>query len=468
MTQKAPSLLHSLAAELARGRQRTDAFFAWLRPDALCLRAIAERHRLIFYLGHLEAFDWNLLGTRVLGLPAIDSSLEALFAFGIDPVDGKLPCDSAQDWPALSVVQTFCQRVRTTLDAALQRLIDDGSLLDRSTRDAIDMAIEHRLMHLETLSYKLPHLPLSAFVPAAYEAARDQPGPQQPGYDRVGGPGKARRIEIPAGPATIGRDRDAQFGWDNEFGQQSTQVAAFALDARPVTQGELLTFVQAGGYADRSLWLDEDWDWRQRQDLNQPTRWLQRGPGEPILFRAAFAEIPLPLDWPAQLSLAEARAYLRYLRQSGTAPTARLPSEAELHRAAYATPSGAERPSAAIYPWPGDAAQPLYHGNFGCLRHDPCPVGAFPAGDSALGIADLYSNGWAWTDTPFRPLPGFQIDPRYPGYSQPFFDDKHFVIRGAAACTDPRFLRRSFRNWFQPHYPYVFSNLRPAHDPGQP
>ena len=455
-----------LTAELARGRQRTDAFFSWIRPDALSLRAIAERHRLIFYLGHLEAFDWNLLATRVLGLPSIDPSLEALFAFGIDPVDGKLPCDAPMDWPAIDVVQAFCQRVRTTLDAALQRRLQADPQLDRPTRDAIEMAIEHRLMHLETLSYKLPQLPLSAFIPAACEAAREQPGPQQPGYDRVGGPRQARRIEIPAGRAAIGRRRDAQFGWDNEFGQHVIDVPAFALDARPVTNGELLTFVRAGGYADRGLWLGEDWDWREQQGMTHPTRWLPQG--ESFRFRAAFAEIPLPLDWPAQLSLAEARAYVRYLRESGSAPTARLPSEAELLRAAYATARDAEQPEERKYPWPGDTAQPLHHGNFGCLRYDPCPVGAFPAGDSALGVADLYGNGWAWTDTPFRPLPEFQIDPRYPGYSKPFFDEKHFVIRGAAACTDVRFVRRSFRNWFQAHYPYVFSNLRPAHDSASP
>jgi len=458
-----PPTLPALCAELQRSRQSSDAFFARILPTALLLRPIAERHRLLFYLGHLEAFDWNLLGTRVLQLPSLDPSLEALFAFGIDPVDGQLPDDQPTDWPALTVVQAFCARVRRALDEALATLLHHPAELQRSTRDAIEMAIEHRLMHIETLAYMLPQLPLSAFHPAARVPVAAQPGPVPGLSDRAGPAHQARRITIPAGTATIGRPRDDRFGWDNEFGPQSCPVPTFAIEARPVTHQELRAFVRAGGYRDRSLWTDEDWQWKQHAGLTRPLRWLSDA--DTPRFRAAFEELPLPLDWPAQLSLAEARAYVRYLRVSGQAPTARLPSEAELHRAAYATPDEPAADRGAAFPWPGAAAQPLVHGNFGGLRHDPCPVASFPAGDSRLGVSDLCGNGWAWTETAFAPLPGFAIDPRYPGYSQPFFDGKHFVVRGAAACTDARFVRRSFRNWFQPHYPYVFATLRVVHEP---
>ena len=34
-----------------------DALFARLAPAAFLLRPIAERHRLVFYLGHVEAFE---------------------------------------------------------------------------------------------------------------------------------------------------------------------------------------------------------------------------------------------------------------------------------------------------------------------------------------------------------------------------------------------------------------------------
>ena len=200
------------------------------------------------------------------------------------------------------------------------------------------------------------------------------------------------------------------------------------------------------------------------RDLQHPILWEQRG--DDYFQRAAFEIIPLPLDWPVQVSLAEARAFVAYLHAQDSQSTARLPSEAELHRAAYGTLTSADLDPQ--YPWPGQEAIPLLHGNFGGARFDSCPVGAFPAGDSRLGVADLFGNHWEWTQTPFRPLPGFQIDPRYPGYSANFFDNKHFVIKGAAACTDVRFLRRTFRNWFQAHYPYVFASFRCVYQPSVP
>jgi len=57
-------------------------------------------------------------------------------------------------------------------------------------------------------------------------------------------------------------------------------------------------------------------------------------------------------------------------------------------------------------------------------------------------------------------LPGFEPFPFYPGYSADFFDDKHYVAKGGSPLTAAPMLRRSFRNWFQPHYPYVYAGFR--------
>ncbi len=60
-----------LIERMAEARTRTDDIFALLTPNAYYDRPIRERHRLIFYLGHLEAFDWNLLsGAAGAGIEA--------------------------------------------------------------------------------------------------------------------------------------------------------------------------------------------------------------------------------------------------------------------------------------------------------------------------------------------------------------------------------------------------------------
>jgi formylglycine-generating enzyme required for sulfatase activity len=48
----------------------------------------------------------------------------------------------------------------------------------------------------------------------------------------------------------------------------------------------------------------------------------------------------------------------------------------------------------------------------------------------------------------------------YPAYSADFFDGGHFVLKGASPATATSLVRRSFRNWFQPHYPYVYAKFR--------
>jgi formylglycine-generating enzyme required for sulfatase activity len=94
------------------------------------------------------------------------------------------------------------------------------------------------------------------------------------------------------------------------------------------------------------------------------------------------------------------------------------------------------------------------------MSWEPARVDAHPKGASAFGVFDLLGNAWEWTSTPLGPLPGFEPFSFYKGYSADFFDEKHFVMKGGSPRTDSCMLRRSYRNWFQPHYPYIYSTFR--------
>jgi formylglycine-generating enzyme required for sulfatase activity len=163
-----------------------------------------------------------------------------------------------------------------------------------------------------------------------------------------------------------------------------------------------------------------------------------------------FQERPLPLDWPVYVSHAEASAYAAWAGK-------RLPTEPEWHRAAYGTPEGPERD----FPWGPEPPGPQ-HGCFDFGRWDPSPVNAFAASRSAFGVSGLLANGWEWTSSLFGPFAGFRPFPFYEGYSANFFDGLHHVMKGGSPRTGPSMLRRSFRNWFQPHYPYVYAGFRCA------
>ncbi|HXN99704.1 MAG TPA: SUMF1/EgtB/PvdO family nonheme iron enzyme [Candidatus Acidoferrales bacterium] len=443
-SRAAIALQPSLLSRLEEARARTDSLFNLLPPNSFYDRPVPERHRLIFYLGHLEAFDQNLL-SGPLGSEPHDATLDKLFAFGIDPVGGGLPTDVASDWPNIANVEKYKRSVRERLDARLRDRSalksSDPALLDGTLLHA---AIEHRLMHAETLAYLLHSLPLERKTPQPWPSADPRPAPQQ------------RQVMITSGTATLGQQRNSveSFGWDNEFETQEIFVPSFSIDAFPVTNGQYLEFVRANGYEDSRYWTAEDWDWKNRQKLEHPHFWLARS-NSPASdgdteweYRAMFGTIPLPKSWPVYVSYAEASAFARWAQK-------KLPTEPQWHRAAYGTLEGGERQ----YPW-GDAAPESHHGNFSHQRWDPCPVDAHSAGASAFGVLDLLGNGWEWTETPFGPLNGFKPFPFYRGYSADFFDGKHFVMKGGSARTDACMLRRSFRNWFQPHYPYAYATFR--------
>ena len=418
----------TLSARLAAARAESDRLFQLVKPDAICDRPIPERHRIIFYLGHLEAFDWNLLHPKLAGLKAFDAGLDRLFAFGIDPVDGGLPSDQPGDWPTQSQVESYVRRVRTELDTGLAAGADD--LL-------MNVAIEHRLMHVETLAYMLHQSPMEA------KLRQSQTAPPESGAHERG------MAEIPAGRVTLGIPRCREsFGWDNEFQAHPLGVAAFAIDRYKVTNGEFLEFLRAGGYGDRGLWTDANWTWKQRQGIEHPVFWRKQA--AEWAYRGMFEEIPLPLHWPVYVSHAEASAYAAW---SGK----RLPTEEEWHRAAYGTLSGEERP----FPWGTEPPQ-SEHGYFGLGRWDPSPVNAFPRGRSAFGVEGMLANGWEWTASVFEPFPGFEPFPFYLGYSANFFDGLHYVMKGGSARTERSMLRRSFRNWFQAHYQYAYAGFRCA------
>src|SRR5512135_3549911 len=102
--------------ELVRARQHTDALFALVAEETLYERPIADRHRLIFYLGHLDAFDWNQVGRGAMGARSFHPAFDHLFEAGIDPPRGQAPQDHPSDWPGAAEVRAYVRQVRERLN----------------------------------------------------------------------------------------------------------------------------------------------------------------------------------------------------------------------------------------------------------------------------------------------------------------------------------------------------------------
>ena len=108
-----------LKQELNRARTETDSLFAAIDPSAIYERPISERHRMVFYLGHLEAFDWNQMTQSGVSLASHNATFDKLFEFGIDPEPGQLPADVPGDWPGIPEIERYRLQVRESVDLHL-------------------------------------------------------------------------------------------------------------------------------------------------------------------------------------------------------------------------------------------------------------------------------------------------------------------------------------------------------------
>ena len=142
----------SLRRELLAARAHTDALFGLVDEPTLYERPIADRHRLIFYVGHFDAFDWNQLARGVLDLPSFHPSFDRLFEAGIDPPPGQAPADRPSDWPELDEVLRLCRPHAPRCST---------KSWDELPTERVLTALEHRWMHAETLCYLLHEWRLS-------------------------------------------------------------------------------------------------------------------------------------------------------------------------------------------------------------------------------------------------------------------------------------------------------------------
>jgi ergothioneine biosynthesis protein EgtB len=215
-------------------------------------------------------------------------------------------------------------------------------------------------------------------------------------------------VSVPSGPFLMGSNNAADT-LDNERPQHAVYVRDFLIDQMLISNREFLHFVEAGGYHNRSWWSLEGWQWREKNDIQHPLYWRRRERGE-------WWEVSLrhvgPLD-PAPpimcVNWYEADAYAQFAGK-------RLPTEAEWEKAAVN----------------------------GCLEQN--------------------SSVWEWTSTWFHPYPGFGAHP-YEGYSVPYFDQQHRVLRGGSWATRRHVLRPTFRNWYHPWVREIFAGFRCVQDP---
>lgn len=408
---------------------RYEQLFEVLNCDeAYFKKPIALRHPLIFYFGHTATFFINKLLLAGLIETRINPKFESMFAVGVDEMSWDDLSEANYDWPRVAEVKAYRDAVRATVD----RVIRSAPLALPIGWDhpwwVIVMGIEHERIHLETSSVLIRQHQLRYVTPhPAWEPCRTTTvAPRN------------EIVDIPAGRARLGKDRvDPHYGWDNEYGRHEAEVAPFAASRYLVSNREFLAFVEAGGYADDSLWQEEGAAWKRFARAEYPTFWIPDGAQWRL--RLMLEEVAMPWDWPVETNYHEAKAFCCWKARTSGQPV-RLPTEDEWQRL-HAFSGAADIP-------PAQPARANIH-----LDHyaSSCPVNTFAHGP----LFDVTGNVWQWTETPIYPFDGFAPHPIYDDFSTPTFDERHNLIKGGSwiSCGNEALpeSRYAFRRHFFQH-----------------
>ncbi len=400
------------------------------------------RHPLIFYLAHTAVFFINKLRVAKIIEHNVDESIESMMAIGVDEMSWDDLNEANYDWPTVAKVYEYRHKVK----ALVLDLIDQMPLtLPINWEDPfwiILMGIEHERIHLETSSVLIRQLELKYVT-----CSTDWP-PHNKDHDVVNN----QLLKVPSGPVSQGREMPSEtYGWDNEYGHYSEDVAAFKAAQYLVSNSEFLAFVEDGGYKDQQWWTEEGWRWKCYKKAEHPTFWRQQD--NQWLYRTMTREINMPWSWPADVNYLEAKAFCNWLA-ARTGEPIRLPTEAEWHRLYEHTMGDQPR-------------YPLWQDTPGNIElsyaASSVPVDLFLFGEQQFG--DVIGNVWQWTETAIDGFDGFKVHPAYDDFSVPTFDGQHNLIKGGSwistgneAHLDSRY---AFRRHFFQHagFRYVESEI---------
>jgi iron(II)-dependent oxidoreductase len=429
------TLKEQIADQLERTRARTLALIEGISDDALNSVHDQLLSPIAWDLGHIANFE-ELWLVRRIGRGSGDSAgLSEVY----DPF--TTPRRERGELPYLRGEQCldYMRAVRERTLACLEEVDVSESAGPLTARAFIyDLITRHEQQHSETILQALQTMTSEPYSPARPELPAAQ---RKTGEDMV---------LVPAGAFEMGAN-GRWFSYDNELASHLVTLDSFWIDARPVTNAQIVEFIEVGGYEQSDWWSPEGWGWRERERITMPRYWERDGGG---FWARSFDRLD-PVD-PAKpvchVSWYEADAYARYAGK-------RLPTEAEWEKAASWGPDG--RPKRR-FPWGSDHFDPE-RANLDQLAFGTAPAGAYSGGASACGTEQMIGDAWEWTASGLDAYPGFKPFP-YREYSEAFFGGPFKVLRGGAWATQPDVAGCTFRNWDYPDRRQIFAGFRCARD----
>ncbi|OYX72723.1 MAG: L-histidine N(alpha)-methyltransferase [Caulobacter sp. 35-67-4] len=382
-------------------RRRTEALAAPLSPEDQAAQSMADASPTKWHRAHTTwFFETFMLAPYLDGYQAFDPRFGYLFNSYYEALGPRQPrpARGVLTRPSAAEIGAY----RAYVDAEMDRLLSNAPL-SGEVRERLELGLAHEEQHQELILMDILHLFAQSPLEPAYQAEIGRRGQAAVDPERFV-PFEGGIVEIGAG--------DAGFAFDNERPRHKTYLAPYRLSDRLVTNGEWITFIEAGGYAKPELWLADGWARVVEEAWAAPLYWRRIDGAWTVMTLAGRRPVE-PSEPVAHVSYYEAAAYALWAGR-------RLPTEAEWEAAARAPGSG--------------------------------------------GLRQLQGHVWQWTSSSYAAYPGFRPGAGALGEYNGKFMVNQQVLRGGCVATPPGHARPTYRNFFHPEKRWAFAGVRLADD----
>ena len=284
-------------------------------------------------------------------------------------------------------------RYRKYVDEKMAEFLE-SEYMTEAVEPLLELGLNHEQQHQELLmtdiKYILGHNPL--FPVYKPDEKRRMKSVQE---DR-------EMLSFSAGIYEIGFSGTG-FCFDNELGRHKVYVDDFRIAEHPVTNGEYMEFIEAGGYTDFRFWHADGWNWVNEKNMISPLYWHYID-GTWMMYTLSGLQEVNPDEELCHVSFYEASAYASWKGM-------RLPTEQE---------------------W--EIASPNFK----------------------------WGKRWEWTNSAYLPYPGFKKEAGAVGEYNGKFMVNQMVLRGASEATPKGHSRHTYRNFFPAYLQWQFSGIRLA------
>jgi ergothioneine biosynthesis protein EgtB len=413
-----PIAAQDLLGDYTEVRRHTLALAQPLSEEDCCVQSMPDASPLKWHMAHTTwFFETFILERFEPDFRPHQAAFRVLFNSYYNGVGEKYPRPQRGllTRPSLAEVKAYRRNVDDRIAQVLPRLMQSSFAGEIAA--LLELGLQHEKQHQELMLTDVKHLLSMNPLNPAYSATELESG------------GRAASVHwksFDAGVVEVGHEGNG-FCFDNETPRHRQFVERFSMATRLVTNGEFLSFIEAGGYDNPALWLSEGWDWVRTNRLAHPLYWQQSDSGWQEFTLHGLN--PLDPQRPAvHISYFEADAYARWTG-------ARLPTEAEWECAAYGT-------------WDGDKPHGFH----------PSAV----SGADRSALTQLFGVAWQWTSSSYAPYPGYVAVEGAIGEYNGKFMVNQYVLRGSSCATPSQHARVTYRNFFPAGARWQFTGIRLA------